>query len=66
MKRADGGDSKTMWFSLIFLLFSVAGFLAEQAGYLDFEASKELILIADAIIAILAMVLRHLTKQPMA
>jgi len=66
MKRADGENSKTMVMAILFLLFSVAALLAKQVGYDEFVPSDELILIVNAVVAVIAMILRRFTNQAMA
>ena len=66
LRRASGGVSKTMVFGVVFLVLSLVGVALGQVGYEEFVPSSELLLIADAAAAILVMVFRHLTKEPMA
>jgi len=70
MKTVSGRISKTMIFSVVYLLLAIFGVVAGLVGYDNFSPSPELVALTEAIVALIAaavtMILRYKTSEPMA
>lgn len=69
MFKLNGGISKTMIFSVVYLLLAIFGVVAGLVGYDSFAPSADVIAFTEAIVALIASVvamwLRHKTDEPM-
>lgn len=66
MRKANGTISKTMTFGAFYLVLNVALLAANYFGFEAFQPSAELEAILGGLAAVLVMVLRKVTKEPMA
>jgi len=66
IRTADGRVSKTMLLGIIFAAFTLLRVALPFVGFDEFVPSDELVVVVDALAAILVLILRHLTKEPMA
>lgn len=52
--------SKTFWFNLLFLLSAVAAYF----GFADFKPDSNIVELAAVVVAVINIVLRYVTTQP--
>ena len=53
-------ESKTFWFNALYLLVAVASYL----GFGEFSASPDVVELAAVVVAVINIVLRYATKEP--
>lgn len=66
MKTISGRISKTMAFGLFYLVLNLSLLVANFFGYGEFAATPQLEAILGGISAIVIMILRYYTDEPMA
>lgn len=56
--------SRTIWFNVVYVVLMALGTVLSGLGYDSFQPSPEVVEIAGVLLAIINVVLRRLTTQP--